>query len=285
MKDNNREPLLTKLAKQYLEEDGRRLLEEAEKLEENASSPLPAADGKVRSFRAARRRGRYMAAFGAVAAGLLLIFLLPRLDLLSPASETSSIVYSDEPAMVQETHTTQPPDADASVKKEAIPEDADGSGASDTLTIEEAAPQAPAAAPSTAALYEEAAEAELQQESSAAYASEDMEEAPASSTAIIPLSFTLPADFTVDSVRQDNGETIYHLANAKLDDVVLSVADAPLATDGLVEISAPSGDTAYGLAGADVQFLTFEQDGLRYRLTCLHDIQTLLSLWQHITSA
>lgn len=301
MKDSKREPLLEQLAQQYIEEDGRRLLDEAEKLEENASAPMPPLDNKVRRFRTDRRRGRYVAAFGAVAAGLLLLFLLPRLEVLSPQSEAPVFTEAAQPLGVQKTYTT-PPEGPALAEGEAVLEDAVGGAALDTLALEspqrsvaavpkDAAPQAPAAAAPVAAPPMEAAGAVHHQESFAYDAPDEVEEAEESAAqapAILPLPFTLPADFTVDSVRQDEDETIYLLANAALDDVVLSVVDAataPLSTGGLVEITGEAGETAHGLAGADVQFLTFEQDGLCYRLTCRHDMHTLLSLWRHIVSA
>lgn len=300
MKDSKREPLLEQLAKQYIDEDGRRLAKEAEVLEENASIPLPEMDGKVRGFRAARRQGRYVAAFSAVAAGLLLIFLLPRLEVLSPASDAPIVTHADDSAAMHDIYTTPLPEANAFIaESDAMPEeaaDAVGGAAPDTPVMEDAAPEAAVQAPDTApkaaasdiAPDAEAAAPAPPQDTLSYYASEEAETAAAPAPAIIPLSFAMPAGFTVDSVRQDEGETIYRLANAALDDVVLSVEDAataPLSTGGLVAVDGEAGETAYGLAGADAQFLTFEQDGLRYRLTCQHDIQTLLSLWQHIIAA
>lgn len=305
MKDNKREPLLEQWAKQYIDEDGRRLLAEAEKLEESNPAPLPDLDGKVRDYRSTRRRGRYVAAFGAVAAGLLLIFLLPRLQPLSPELGTplSDYPYAAEPEAPKvlepsadaETQALDKPAqqaaesdmaADAVMEPSAALEEA----SRDALEMEEDAIPSDAEAPMS---FADGGSLSMEEESTAAPAAPAAsksapEAASPQSVAIIPLSFALPDGYAVDDVRQDRGETIYLLSNDDLDDVVLSLADAddsPLPTDSLVEIRNEAGDTAYGLAGADAQFLTFVRDGLRYRLTCQHDMQTLLSLWQHILSA
>lgn len=310
MKDKQKEPLLERLAKEYIDEEGRRLTEEARRLEAEASAPLPRLDARVRKYQALRRRNRYVAAFGAVAAGLLLVLLLPRLRPLTPeanapVSPPADTLEAPPEAAAQPAEPSQR--AETGVPQEAMEageegtlryaaDAASGGGAAEPSTplaedsLAAKAPASPAEPVEPPAAFQ-ADGSLLDFEEEAPFSSEASHDSqPEDAEAPIPqlLSFSLPEEFTVESVRQDQGETLYYLADANLDDVVLSTQDAAtapvLATGGLVEVRG-DGQTAYGLSGSDAQFLTFDWNGLRYRLTCRHDIHTLLSLWRHITSA
>ncbi len=104
----------------------------------------------------------------------------------------------------------------------------------------------------------------------------------------IPLHFAMPPSFTVASVETDNGKTIYHLADAAHDDVVLTLepltAETALSaeiTQGLQAIHI-NGQTAYGRAQADYSMVTFAKDGLVYNLTCQYDSHTIITLSESI---
>ena len=107
--------------------------------------------------------------------------------------------------------------------------------------------------------------------------------APEASMSALPLTFDLPAQFAVEDVQVDNGQTVYTLSDALLDPVVLAMeeADTPLGTARLVPIDL-GGQTVYARSTAEFSLITFDQDGLRYTLTCQYDINTLLSLGREI---
>lgn len=96
---------------------------------------------------------------------------------------------------------------------------------------------------------------------------------------VIPLSFTLPENFSVLEVEQDVGKTIYYLQDMRLDNVVLTLqrSDGFIVPDGLNEYEI-NGETVHGIYKTDFSFLTFEKDGIVYEMTSEHDIDTLLEL-------
>jgi len=97
----------------------------------------------------------------------------------------------------------------------------------------------------------------------------------------LPLSFDLPAQFTVAAVEQDIEKTVYHLADDKLDDVVLTLERSGDLSryDMLVALSI-GGQDAFGSSGGGYSLLAFEDEesDILYVLTCKHDINTLLLL-------
>ena len=95
---------------------------------------------------------------------------------------------------------------------------------------------------------------------------------------VIPLGFSLPEQFTVADVEQDQGKTIYYLRDAKQDDVVLTLEmDARVQTNGLEEIPLER-HTVHGAYRADYSMLTFSKDNIVYELSCRHDLNTLVEL-------
>lgn len=101
---------------------------------------------------------------------------------------------------------------------------------------------------------------------------------------LIPLSFELPDNLSVENSELDNGKTIYYLHNTQLDDVVMTLEKTTaenVAHDGLVEIQINQ-STAYGMSGPDYNLLTFQKEDIAYVLTCEHDINTLIGLSKHI---
>ena len=98
----------------------------------------------------------------------------------------------------------------------------------------------------------------------------------------MPLPFNLPENFTVAAAKMDNGQSIYYLADTAKDDVVLTMepvedAGGDMDTDGL-RVFDINGKTVYGRSAGAYSFLTFDEDGVRYTLTCKYDINTLLAL-------
>ncbi|MCL2057750.1 MAG: von Willebrand factor type A domain-containing protein [Oscillospiraceae bacterium] len=95
---------------------------------------------------------------------------------------------------------------------------------------------------------------------------------------IIPLDFPIRSGYSIVSVIQDAGRTVYFIANEKQDNIVLTVRRGSLPAD----IAAPL--TGIGIGGADVylaynedySLLLFERDNLVYELTCRYDVNTLM---------
>ncbi len=101
----------------------------------------------------------------------------------------------------------------------------------------------------------------------------------------IILASLLPPNLSLTNTEQDQGYTIYYLDDQYQDDVVLTLAKAEGAptTEGMHPIDL-DGQVAYGIATADYSLLTFDQDGLRYELTCRYDLNTLLDLGAALVS-
>lgn len=103
----------------------------------------------------------------------------------------------------------------------------------------------------------------------------------------LPIAFTMSKNFTVSSVEQDRDQTVYYLANTRLDDVVMIMEREASATeyvyDDLLELEI-NGKTVLGRHRADYSILTFDHEGIRYTLTCRHDFRTLTELGESILS-
>ncbi|MDR3120394.1 MAG: hypothetical protein LBU58_03525 [Clostridiales bacterium] len=101
---------------------------------------------------------------------------------------------------------------------------------------------------------------------------------------VIPLGFTLADGFSIAGVEQDIERTIYYVADARNDDVVITLRQGGgAARAGLWALEIPIGgerQAAYGVYGADYSLLTFERGGVVYEMTCKYDLNTLLGLAQ-----
>lgn len=99
----------------------------------------------------------------------------------------------------------------------------------------------------------------------------------------IPLQFTLPNNFSVSAVEQDIEKTIYYLADAYQDPVIMTLKnqDTGLETAGLQRLFIGNA-AVYGYSCADYHLLTFEKDGLVYEMTCRYDMNTLVKLGEGI---
>lgn len=99
----------------------------------------------------------------------------------------------------------------------------------------------------------------------------------------IPLSASLPPNFTVSAQEQDEGKTIYYIDNTEKDNVVLTMQYS----DSLPDVSALkevpiNGQVAYGGYNPDFATLVFLKDGVLYELTSQYDINTLITLGESI---
>ena len=103
-------------------------------------------------------------------------------------------------------------------------------------------------------------------------------ETPPEDFAVIPLSASLPPEFTNSGFVQDNGKSVYYIDDVYKDNVVVTLEKAALPdTSGLTVITL--GDTvAYGTQTDSYSLLTFQNGGVIYELTCQYDINTLLKL-------
>ncbi len=102
---------------------------------------------------------------------------------------------------------------------------------------------------------------------------------PGAPDGLMPLSFSLPAEFSVLTVALDNGKTVYTLENTAHDPVVMTLertGDNSF-SDELTQITL-DGATAYASWGPDFQLLTLKKGGVVYTLTCRYELETLLTL-------
>jgi len=104
---------------------------------------------------------------------------------------------------------------------------------------------------------------------------------PAEAYEIIPLAFKLPGQFSVASVEQDMGRTVYRLNDVMRDDVVLTLERSGDISqyDTLTEISI-GGHSVFGSSGNGYSLLAFidAENDIMYTLTCKHDVNTLVLL-------
>lgn len=121
--------------------------------------------------------------------------------------------------------------------------------------------------------------------SSSAPAAPDSSDAPAPQPVyeILPLSFTLPEQFSVDHVELDRERSVYYLADSLSDDVVLVLekTDRPIDTQQYTALKI-GGHDAYAYASGDYNLITFQYSGIRYEMTCAYDINTLVELGESI---
>lgn len=100
---------------------------------------------------------------------------------------------------------------------------------------------------------------------------------------VIPLSFTLPPQFTQTAFEQDREKSIYYLDDALKDNVVMTLVNASdiPERDALTKLQI-GGTDVYAASEEGYRFLTFVSDGVLYELTCQYDINTLLLLGEAI---
>jgi hypothetical protein len=101
--------------------------------------------------------------------------------------------------------------------------------------------------------------------------------------AVIPLTFSLPAEFSVADVEQDAGQTIYFLEHNLRDDVVLTLErpELPPVWDNF-ERHELNGETVYLLAQDSFKLLSFEREGVLHTLSSRYDINTLVGFVKNI---
>ena len=108
---------------------------------------------------------------------------------------------------------------------------------------------------------------------------------PAEGYEILPLAFSLPGQFSVASVDQDNEKTVYHLTDSKLDDVVLTLEHSGDVSryDALTEVTI-GGRSAFADSGNGYSLLAFtdEESDVLFVLTCKYDVNTLVLLGESI---
>ena len=115
--------------------------------------------------------------------------------------------------------------------------------------------------------------------------SESQAESQAPSEAeLIPLSFSLPANFQVSHTELDQGASIYHLTDSKEDNVVMQMEYADTAEPVFASLKPLQidGNQAYGLSTADYKILTFVHGDILYTLTCRYDVSTLIDISKNI---
>ena len=100
---------------------------------------------------------------------------------------------------------------------------------------------------------------------------------------VIPLTFSLPSEFSVADVEQDLGQTIYFLEHKRQDDVVLTLerSEQPPVWDNF-ERHELNGETVYLLAQDSFKLLAFEREGVLHSLSSRYDINTLVGLHRTI---
>lgn len=101
----------------------------------------------------------------------------------------------------------------------------------------------------------------------------------------LPLSFTLPAQFTIASVEQDLEKTVYHLKDSQLNDVILTLErSGDIARYNNLTALSIGGHSAFGSDSGGYSLLAFADKDSRilYVLTCKYDINTLILLGERI---
>lgn len=98
-------------------------------------------------------------------------------------------------------------------------------------------------------------------------------------TQLIPLHFTLPQDYTLQSAELDQGESMYHILDPYRDEIILSLKTGALSPEiASYPISEINGFAVYGLSGEGYALMTFERDGVVFVLSCrsgMADLETL----------
>ncbi len=245
MTETEREQLFRRMAGVYADREGEALLAENENLQKSGVQYLtPRADKAAKQLARGGSRRISRGAWSAIAAGIVIMLLVPSVLVLS----------GRWPGMGK---TAEAP--------EAMMDAAAPAASAEAAPVEEPAAEA-AQAP--------AADAGANEGGGAAAGGTD--------ALLMPLPFNLPENFTVAAAKMDNGQSIYYLADAFNDDVVLTMEPVDDAQDGMdtegLRVFDVNGKIVYGSTTGAYSFLTFEEDGVQYTLTCKYDINTLLEL-------
>ena len=109
---------------------------------------------------------------------------------------------------------------------------------------------------------------------------------------MINLTFELPPGYSILDVKQDKGETIYHIQNPGYDNVIMTleksvevggtgVFDADmLIKSGLCEIEM-NNTKLYAIAKTDFSKFVFQKEDIIYNMTCKNDYNTIISLCEY----
>ena len=96
--------------------------------------------------------------------------------------------------------------------------------------------------------------------------------------AVLVALSALPEGFSIADSWQDHGQSIYRLANAAQDDVVVTLEPGgQQATRGLTPVTVLS-TPAWATANADYALLTYQQGNVLVTMTCRYDVNTLVAL-------
>ena len=258
------------LADEYLRQYGAQLRGELDSIERDGPTYItPLLDRRVRRGIAALKRPRYIKYAGLVAACLAIALLAPFVLRLNQGrvGEQSPGIYA--PPVSQDG--TSRPGAETAVPSDKRPGASTDSPARPGTP---ASPDAPAGPGTPASPDSPARPGTPASPDSPAPPSSEVYEA-------LPLSFQIPARFTVASVDQDVGITIYHLRDDNLDDVVITLersGDISKYND-LLEIPVGAGH-AFASGGSGYNLLAIMDEGsdILYTLTCRHDVNTLVLL-------
>lgn len=106
--------------------------------------------------------------------------------------------------------------------------------------------------------------------------------APSSADSVIAFTYTLPANLSMESYKQDQGQTIYYLKDQQEDDVIMTLEKGALPDVSALTRYSVDGYAAYGRETADYQLLLFQKEGILYTLTCRYRLDTLLKLAKNI---
>ncbi len=263
MTEQERDEQLRNMAKAYADGDGEALRKENEALEQRGVRYLtPKADKAAKRLaRAGERRSMPRGAWSAIAAAIVLLVLVPSVLALNGRFGKSY----DDTAMAGAAQSAME-STETAVTEEA----------------EQAADAAAGEASEEAAMgaAEDAAEAPIEAEAAPETGAPGLPADAGASTQLMPLPFSLPENFTVEKSEVDDGQSIYYLNNTLQDDVVLTMEYAD-DTEKLFEGLTPydlDGTPVYLRSSGGYNFLTFQQDGILYTLSCKHDVNTLLEL-------
>jgi hypothetical protein len=116
----------------------------------------------------------------------------------------------------------------------------------------------------------------------------ETDEAGADSGELMPLAFTLPSRYTVESAELDDGKSVYRLADGGSRDDVVLIMEEPSGRDGGYRDMARvviDGGEARGLKAEGYNMLVFEHGGIRYTLTNRGDMAALAGLYRVIVKA
>lgn len=96
---------------------------------------------------------------------------------------------------------------------------------------------------------------------------------------IIPLTFALPPNLSVESVEQDKGQSVYYLSDQFGDDVVMTLETGSPVIDrqGLVLIHIKE-HPVYVYESGDYNLMILRYNGITYTVSCRHDINTLADI-------